>query len=90
MSKTVTHSERFWRWLLALSERKIKGCVGGLQLYCPNCYRWSSIVGIENIEGRVRNDVHYERYRCGGCHSIHWWKMYGLLAYSIPDCEVPQ
>lgn len=86
---TKSTSERFWRWLHDLSKRQIIKCVGGLQLLCPNCEQWSSIVGLEFPQGRIRDGKDYHQYKCGGCQKRTWWRMHGPFAESVPDNEVP-
>lgn len=81
--------ERCWRWLYKLCERKIAESVGGLQLKCPICRQWSSIVGLENVQGRVRSGQVYERYRCLGCGEERWWHLMGSVASPMDDRDMP-
>ena len=81
-AESETTTERFWRWLHRLADRKIKECVGGLQLKCPNCNQWSSIVGVEHVDYHT-SDPMLDQYKCLGCNHLQWWRMHGPCAESV-------
>ena len=64
----------FWRWLHALSERRIRAGAHH-DRRCPNCHRWSSVAGV--LRYRDLDEAH-TGMTCGGCgYESRWDMRYG-------------
>lgn len=73
---------RFWRWLRAYCEHRIRGYAYH-ERRCPNCLQWSSVVGVV----RYRDlDLIHSGMTCGGCgYESKWNMVIGMLPELAED-----
>ena len=75
--------DRFWKWLLLLSKRKVKERhlrKVGNDIKCPHCNEWFSISGVE-FKHKHFDEVFGSCAECGKCEQISYWN---LVAAPMP------
>lgn len=78
---------RFWRWVHALAERRIREIYMDRHKHdrrCPNCGRWGALGGFDWAGKRDIGDWH-EGLTCLACGHESRWFMGGML----PELDEP-